>query len=344
MIVPEGAKLVLDPRDEHMHEPEPVSNYNESMYFNGFDAASPVGLWVRIGNRPNEGHAEVTCCIYLPDGRVGFMYSRPKITGNHALDAGGMRFTVEKPFEHLTVSYDGDILLLTEPGQMADPGHAFKNNPKAACRIQLDVHGASPMHGGEIVALDGSPWPLNPATAVFRGHLEQHTRVKGTISVGDQTYAIDGFGFRDKSWGPRFWQNFYWYKWLPISFGPDFGVMLALMGQRDGPPVVNGHVYVDGKLLPLTDAQVDADYDGDHYQRRLVARLRTATRDFLVEGEIVSLVPLRHRRTRPDGQEETTRITEGMTRYRCEGREALGMSEFLDLIVDGVPISIAEDR
>ena len=49
------------------------------MYFNAFDSERGIGLWVRIGNRPNEGHAEMSCCVYLPDGRVGFMFGRPKI-------------------------------------------------------------------------------------------------------------------------------------------------------------------------------------------------------------------------------------------------------------------------
>jgi len=25
-------------------------------------------------------------------------------------------------------------------------------------------------------------------------------------------HAIDGFGLRDHSWGPRYWQAIYWYR------------------------------------------------------------------------------------------------------------------------------------
>ena len=63
--------------------PEAAANYNESMYFNVFDHRTQVGGWFRIGNsRPNEGHAEMSVCLYLPGGRVGFMYGRPKIANN----------------------------------------------------------------------------------------------------------------------------------------------------------------------------------------------------------------------------------------------------------------------
>ena len=41
----------------------------------------------------------MTVCLYLPDGRVGFMFKRPEIANNDAFDAGGMRFDVVEPFE-----------------------------------------------------------------------------------------------------------------------------------------------------------------------------------------------------------------------------------------------------
>ncbi len=65
-----GIRLVLEPGDEYNHEPDPVSNYNESMYFNVVDHSTGVGGWFRLGNRVNEGYAEMSCCVYLPDGRV----------------------------------------------------------------------------------------------------------------------------------------------------------------------------------------------------------------------------------------------------------------------------------
>ena len=74
-----------------------------------------MGGWVRMGNRPNEGYAEMTVCLYLPDGSVGFMFKRPKITGHEAHDAGGLKFEVITPYEEHQVSYYGKVCLLTEP-------------------------------------------------------------------------------------------------------------------------------------------------------------------------------------------------------------------------------------
>ena len=66
------AKIIgnLVPEDDFTHELGPESNFNESMYFNFFDPEQSIGGFVRLGNRANEGQAEMTVCIYLRDGRV----------------------------------------------------------------------------------------------------------------------------------------------------------------------------------------------------------------------------------------------------------------------------------
>ena len=84
---------VLLPEDEFTHEPDPVPNYNESMYLNGFDLTQELGAWFRLGNRVNEGYAEMSVCLYLPDGRVGFMFGRPKIETNDEMKAGGLEIS-----------------------------------------------------------------------------------------------------------------------------------------------------------------------------------------------------------------------------------------------------------
>src|SRR6478736_3660083 len=108
-------RLRLEPHDELMHPLEAASNFNESMYFNVFDPKQRLGGWFRLGNRANEGYAELTVCIYDADGTVYFQYKRPKIANNDAFDAGGMRFTVVEPFAALDVAYDGQVTELRDP-------------------------------------------------------------------------------------------------------------------------------------------------------------------------------------------------------------------------------------
>ena len=81
----------LEPQDEYLHELGPEETFNESMYFNLYDPAHDLGGFFRLANRANEGRGEMTVCLYLPDGRVGFMFQRPEVRDNDAFDAAGGR-------------------------------------------------------------------------------------------------------------------------------------------------------------------------------------------------------------------------------------------------------------
>lgn len=341
MYMPPDTTLRLDPRDEYTHTPEAASNYNESMYFNAFDTQRGIGLWVRIGNRPNEGHAEMTACVYLPDGRVGFMFSRPKIENNDAMEAAGMRFEVVEPFKRLRVTYEGELLIMDDPLAMADPSAAFKRYPKRAASIALDFEGVSPMHGGEIVTKDGQPIVLDPEHAVYRGHTEQNMAVNGHVTVDGQRHeVIGGTGYRDKSWGPRHWHSFFWYKWLPVTFDRDCGVLLSIKGDpKGGPNRVSGNVLRNGVYEAVVDGRIETDYDEAWYPRALTAWVKTSQGEYTIEARVLRTVPLRHRRVGSGDAGNYTRITESISEYRFEGRTALGMTEFCDVMEGGVPIS-----
>src|SRR5262245_65695628 len=94
-------RVVLLDSDDLMHPNTGESNFNESAYYNFYDPAARLGGFVRLGNRANEGHAEMTLCLYLPDGTVSFMYGRPTAAeqraGSPVLAAGPMRFEVRTP-------------------------------------------------------------------------------------------------------------------------------------------------------------------------------------------------------------------------------------------------------
>lgn len=340
MIIPDGTKLRLDPQDDYTHAPEPVSNYNESMYFNAFSISEGMGAWMRIGNRPNEGHAEMTCCVYLPGGEVGFMHDRPKITHNREMHAGPLRFDVIEPWKRLRARYEGELLIMKNPRDMAAPRAAFKSNPRVSALIELEFEGVAPMHGGEIVTLDDQPVVLDPLHAVFRGHTEQYLAGHGHITVDGRRYAIAaGTGYRDKSWGPRNWHNFYWYRWLPVTFGPDFGILLSIMGREGDLPFIVGNVFRNGRLEPVHNVQLRAECDDLFFHRSFKATFETQERGYELEGTVRSLIPLRHKPLPGSDTDTYTRISEAMTEYRCDGRTALGMSEFCDVMTAGVPIS-----
>ncbi|MGH8997322.1 MAG: DUF7064 domain-containing protein [Acidimicrobiales bacterium] len=322
-----------------MHELGPETNFNESMYFNAFDPSSRCGGFFRLGNRANEGSGEMTICLYLPDGRVGFMFARPRVSTNDAFDAAGMRFAVVTPFEELTVRYDGPVVLLDDPLQMADPKRAFTANPRASCSVDLVYTGASAMFGGE---------PDRPAETpgeeFARGHYEQLVAAGGTIEVGEDRFELDGFGLRDHSWGPRYWQAPWYYRWLTANFGPDFGFMGSRVARRDSEGGRGGFVRDGQAQRRCRDFRIRTTWEGDPpYHRSIEAELVTAERTYSVKGQVLNLIPLRNRRPDGQGHELVTRISEGLTEWTLDdGRVGYGLSEYLDQIVDGAPVGLAE--
>jgi hypothetical protein len=326
--------LRLEPKDEYMHELGPEPNFNESMYFNLYDPSQRIGGFWRLGNRANEGQAEMTVCLYLPDGRVAFMFGRPPITSNDAFDAGGLRIEVMRPFEELHVSYRGRVVLLERPLEMADPKAAFTQNPHEDCQVAVTFTNVSTPFGGEP---EEAREPTGEEFA--RGHYEQLIAGEGTIAVGEQSWDLRGYGLRDHSWGPRYWQAPWYYRWLTANFGPSFGFMGSRIARREGPGTRGGFVW-DGTVMKLVDdIEIKTSWAGeDCYHDGIEATLRTRDKEWHVRGKVISLIPLRNRR-----DAMVTRISEGLTEWSLDdGRVGYGMSEYLDQIVDGRPVGIDE--
>jgi hypothetical protein len=331
-------RVRLEPEDDLLHEADDDPNFNESRYYSFFDGGNGLGGWMRMGNRPNEGYAEMTVCLYLPDGSVAFMFKRPHIEGHTAHDAGGLRFEALEPFRSHHVTFDGSLCVLAQPRDMADPGTAFAGNPHEPCTIDLHLRSVAQPTGGE-PEWDEGEQPT--ATHQFgRGHTEQQMAAMGIVQIGGQRFDIThGLGLRDHSWGPRIWQSISWYRWLTASFGA-LGIGCTIRGDADDAAarLYSGHLYDvgrygDDRSVPVRSIELTTEYDEGWFALRNNATITTDDHAYELSGEIWSSIPLRNRR---DGK--VTRITEGATRWRCGDLVGAGMSEYLDQIVDDVPI------
>jgi hypothetical protein len=319
------AKIVgkLVPEDDYTHALGPEKNFNESMYFNFFDRARAVGGFVRLGNRANEGQAEMTVTVFLPDGRVLFNFGRPHIASNDAFDAGGMRFEVLEPTEKLRTTYAGHALELREPRAMSDPRKAFTENPLRSVALDLVHTAVGPMYGSSHDETEDA----QAADQQFaKAHYEQHMRVAGSIEIEGERIDVDGYGLRDHSWGPRYWQALEGYEWLTMNFGADFGAMVSVVRRSAGKPRTAGVVVRGDAVDIVEDATIEIDYEpGSLYHRALRVDVRTRNGDRqTIEGAVKSFIPLRNRRAGA-----TTHVGEGMTEWRCGDRVGYGLSELL---------------
>jgi hypothetical protein len=157
------------------------------MYVNIFDPENQIGGFFRIGNRANEGYAEMTVCLYLPDGQVGFRFKRAEIADNDAFDAGGMKWEIVTPFEELNVSYRGKVVLLDDPLEMTDPKKAFTENPYSRPT-------STSRSRGRVAHRCSAASPTSPTRrrGVREGPLRAARRGSGRIRVGERSGTSRG--------------------------------------------------------------------------------------------------------------------------------------------------------
>ncbi|MEO9254267.1 MAG: hypothetical protein ABI305_01910 [Tepidiformaceae bacterium] len=309
----------VKPEDDYTHPLGPEENFNESVYFNFFDPAKQMGGFLRIGNRANEGHAEMTVIVYQPDGSALFNYKRPQISNNDAWDAGGIKVEVLEPGEKIRTTYDGSVVFLADPREMREPGDAFKSNPHKKIKLDLIHEGVGPIYGH--VAEAGAGGSQNDFA---RAHYEQHMKVHGTLQIEDgEPVEITGHGLRDHSWGPRYWQSTPSYRWITGNFGDDLGMVVSIVGDH-----VGGVFHKGQELFQIKSVDLDTKYEGDtNYHESLRAKVTLSNGDeHVIEGRVKGFIPLRNRRA---GM--FTHIGEGMTEYTLDGeRTGYGLSEYLD--------------
>lgn len=318
-----SATTVLLDADDGFHQVGEEPTFNESAYFNFYDSRCRLGGFVRIGNRPNEGHAEMTVCLYLPNGSAAFMFWRPEIACNDRFDAAGLRFEPVVPFREHRISYTGACCLLERPLELLDPRRAFSENRHVPVTIDMRYLALSPPFGGEPAE---QPPGGDGMQSFARGHFEQHGRAVGRVTIDSDVYELDGLGLRDRSWGPRTWQALRRYRWLTMNFGPDAGIAAALVVGRDGHELHGGYLFgATNRPLERVSIETIAEPHTGLHDRLDVSLSTTDGSRERITGRVLSMVPLRNRR---DGV--TTRIAEGLTEWTWGGRVGYGWSEYLD--------------
>jgi len=323
-------KYIMRPEHEFSHQPDASVNFNESVYTNAFDARG-FGGWMRLGNRVNEGYAELSVCLYLPDGRIACQFLRPPIATNERHEAGGISYTVNEPLKSVTMSYDGELIVVDNPDDLRNPQELFATGPRLKGHVSWTHVAESPVHGGEPVddtvqTMYGRDFSL--------GHFNQHSRARGVIRLGDESWEIDGHGWRDHSWGPRYWQVIYFYRLFIANFPNGDGFMLLKITDQAGNVRRQGVLLVDGEYEEVLDLEVQTDWTDRKDPAFVRLGIMTAKRKVRIDGEILKLAPLRNRRKTDEGI-LVSRVAEGFTRFTWGDQVGHGMTEYIERIVDG---------
>lgn len=332
--------LKLNDADEALHEVGPAGNWNESRYVDFWDRDQRIGGWFRIGNRPNEGHGEVSACLYLPDGSVAFWFERAAIREN-TLSSGGQTWEIAEPWRMNRVRFSGEMMTLADSWQLKDPKAAFASAPRAAADINLDVRtfGLESVMGSDQDHIDRI---FVPGQADC--HYQHLARVTGTVRLGDREWRVNGHGGKDHSWGPRNWHAKIYLRWITCAFDDDNGFMIV---RAVGPTkqTRGGFVWENGRFHLVDTFEMRNRYAGppNFELQQMALTIHCDGRQLEATATPQAFVPLRHRKTGRDGNPVLLRMVKSPLEWvDGNGRRGVGHTEIQDTLIDGVPCGLGD--
>ena len=301
---------VLTADDEGFHSPGPEEQWSDSLYFGGGDGRGNA-FYTRIGRRPNEGRLEGALGIWLADGRFVLAFARS--ADGEEIACGPVAYECVAPFELWRVRVEGTGRAFARAEDVALARDSFQE-----VELSGDLRFCA--------WTDAFSFASGLTDGVASRHYEQPGSISGVLVVDGQRVPIAGAGMRDHSWGVRDWQGVPYWRWFGMLVDPDTFVLLNNVGTAEGGETAGGCLMLDGTLAPVVACETESELDPQlGCQRRFTARARDELgRDVALEGEAVSVAPLRQRR---DGR--LTHVNEGLTRLRWDGREGWGISEYL---------------
>ncbi len=323
---------------EQMHPVGDDPAWSESYYFNFVDPATNLAMFTRMGFRPGNGWADALHVVYLQGKRVAFTYGRRDIKSDLMrydgdLTAGHLTLRCDQSHRRWRVIYDG-------PAQDIHDAEILLTRSKAR-----PAGWYTPAHLGMEVTFDCLTEPhysgIVEGPTGQRGHFEQSGRVHGVIRLDDQQWQVDGYGVRDKSWGPRDWGAGRsqepspqgaeqrsgptpFVNWFSMNFGGHAALGGSCFRHADGVMRGEGWLQRDGASMNLHDVVIASRYAEDsilHTGLTLTARTEEGEA-VEVSGEVLNVCP-----TKIPMANGATFVNEGLTRFQWGERTGYGIAE-----------------
>ena len=295
------------PSDEGRHAPGEEALWGESWYLDWAAPDCSYGGYVRLGLYPNLGKAwwwialvgagrplvltvehEMPC----PDGLAAV---------DVAADATAYALAWPKPFEEFRVTSTALGAVLPDPAQ------AFRSFDDAErVPVSLDLTWKS--------RAEVYPYPMTT-------RYEISSWVTGTVTIGDETIAVDCGGQRDHSWGVRDWWLFPW-NWTSGAFEDGSCVHAARSIIPNLDVFATGYtVDAPGALKSATVIENAVDIDAE----KIPTAARQQIGDVTFTTEPIGHAPILL--VAPDGRE--TRFPRAMCRYTTtDGVVGTGWTEY----------------
>jgi len=238
------------PEDEGFHPFDPaVAWWNESWFWDWFDADGRLAGHCRVGTHPNQDRLWVW--LYLKRGDEWLAVEEPRLPLGHlapgrlAYDRFGLAFSWDAadPFRHGRFRCRGF-------GRVLSGSRAGMILPVSA---DLEVEGLGPPHspGQSTAAGHGSE-------TYSASRLEQPIALRGELAVADEVLPFEGRGERDHSWGPRHWN----LEWTFLVLNGDALRMMCAVAEIPGVGrFPGGYLYRDD-FQALAEVALDVEVAG----------------------------------------------------------------------------------
>lgn len=310
------------PDEDRVHEPGTDRRWRESYYFSFFDERHGIGGFTSIGKRAATGNSGSINVIWGPEREslVASEYdSFATLDDDHRV--AGLSYRARESFGVWEIAFDG-TLNRGGSGVECDPDAAGGVVP---VRYELAFTPGAPPY----VYRRSPEW-----SELFTGHVDEVGTVRGTVTVGDQTYDIDARGGKDHSWGVRNWFAPRAWRWFDLvsESGPELTLWRAAF--QPGEWVGDGAVFLGGELLPLEDyheevSTVDVEGRRKPLPTKLAATLRAGGREFTITGEVRRVLPVRFTRRADDLVSWNDRA---LVECTVDGARAWANVEFAELV------------
>lgn len=135
---------------------------------------------------------------------------------------------------------------------------------------------STPLHPAAVFAGETAPKAFSLDSEHPIHHYQQSARVSGELTIEGRTVVVDGYGYRDRTWGFRDESSsvgeYYGTMWV----FPDFSVSaLRLLGQ-DGRAATLGHIlHADGRIEDVTEMTLTRDGAGLFLESRITTTTGT---------------------------------------------------------------------
>jgi hypothetical protein len=211
--------------DEGLHPGTDNVLWQESVLLHWYDRRQGIGGWHRIGHEANNQGGRAAIWSYLFD-RSGWQYRRcgeVPLTATDRYDSGFAAGAA------LKFAYQNDVATWTiNEGPL---------NAELECRNLFPIV---------------DPFPKSDLLAArrFASHFEVAGRVTGHVTYEGRRVAVEGYGYRDHSWGARDWQNgMPNHRWFTGNLGGELSFAAITAQAPTGRLTRVGYVHYKGQTI-----------------------------------------------------------------------------------------------